>query len=240
MRVFVQEHARASRVWYFAARVIVLVTLTLPAAVAAQVASRPSSSARHPAGALTASAPTTAQVPDSTEVLRPGDLIRLRIWREPDLSGDFPVDEKGMAVLPKLGPVAVTGIRADTLRDRLVADYTQYLNHPSIEVMFLHRVQVVGAVRNPGLYPIDPTMTLSDALALAGGVAPDGNQNRVLLIRNGEKMHYTLDRGSRLVDAHIHSGDQLYVPERSWVSRNPAILATLITAGVSLLIAFRP
>jgi polysaccharide export outer membrane protein len=208
--------------------------LALPAAAVAQaapqpVAVRPSSLALGTPG-----------VPDSTEVLRPGDLIRLRIWREPDLSGDFPVDEKGMTVLPKLGPMMVTGLPADTLRERLVADYSQYLNHPSIEVRFLHRVQVVGAVRNPGLYPVDPTMTLSDVLALAGGVSQDGNQNRVILIRNGEKLHYAFTRASRLSDAHIRSGDQLYVPEKSWVSRNPGIMATLITAGVSLLIAFHP
>ena len=230
MRVFVQVHDRASRVRLVAA----LMVLALPAAAVAQAA--PQSVAARSSSL----APATPRAPDSAEVLRPGDLIRLRIWREPDLSGDFPVDEKGMSVLPKLGPMAVTGMPADTLRVRLVADYSQYLNHPSIEVMFLHRVQVVGAVRNPGLYPVDPTMTLSDALALAGGITPDGNQNRVILIRNGEKMHYAFTRASRLADAHIRSGDQLYVPERSWVSRNPGIVATLITAGVSLLVAFHP
>src|SRR6266704_165227 len=42
-------------------------------------------------------------------VIRPGDVVRLRIWREPDLSGEFTVDETGTVVLPKLGAVTITG-----------------------------------------------------------------------------------------------------------------------------------
>src|SRR5579859_2458293 len=58
--------------------------------------------------------------------LMPGDVIRLRIWREPDLSGEFPVDESGTAVFPKLGPTKVGSITADSLRSLLVSTYSQY------------------------------------------------------------------------------------------------------------------
>ena len=177
--------------------------------------------------------------PDSANVLRPGDLIRLRIWREPDLSGDFAVDPMGTVVLPKLGPMRVDNRSPDSLRAALVAAYQQYLNHPSIDVMFLRRVQVLGAVRNPGLYPVDPTMTLGDVLALAGGTTQEGNPNKLALIRGGEKLSRDLSHGSRVADAKIRSGDEIFVPERSWISRNPGILATAITASVSLFIALR-
>lgn len=177
--------------------------------------------------------------PDSISVLRPGDVIRLRIWREPDLSGDFPVDPTGVAVLPKIGPTAVTNQFPAALKTKLIAAYAEYLNHPSIEVTFLRRVQVLGAVRNPGLYPVDPTMTIGDAVALAGGATPDGDSKRLALIRNGVKLPHTLSHGTRIADSRIQSGDEIFVPERSWMSRNPGIVATMITATVSLFVALR-
>ncbi|HEX6536109.1 MAG TPA: polysaccharide biosynthesis/export family protein [Gemmatimonadaceae bacterium] len=181
--------------------------------------------------------PIAATAPDSGSTLKPGDIIRLRIWREPDLSGDFPLDPNGVAVLPKLGPTRVTDQAPDALKRRLIAAYAEYLNHPSIEVTFLRRVQVLGAVRNPGLYPVDPTMTLGDAVALAGGTTPDGNPNRLALIRDGVKLSRSLSHGTRIADTHIRSGDEIFVPERSWISRNPGIVATIITASVSLFVA---
>lgn len=183
--------------------------------------------------------PRANSAPDSANLLRPGDMIRLRIWREPDLSGDFAVDPTGSVVFPKLGPMTVTKQSPDTLRAKLIAAYRVYLNHPSIDVMFLRRVQVLGAVRNPGLYPVDPTMTLGDALALAGGTTPDGNPNKLSVIRGGVKISRKLSHGIRVADSEIRSGDEIFVPERSWISRNPGILATAITASVSLFIAFR-
>jgi polysaccharide export outer membrane protein len=209
--------------------IILLVILTIPRSGAAQSARPRVDSTLGPA----------TGVSDSADLLHPGDLVRLRIWREPDLSGDFPVDPTGNVVLPKLGPVAVTTQSPDALRAKLVAAYQVYLNHPAIDVMFLHRVQVLGAVRNPGLYPVDPTMTLGDALALAGGVTTDGNPNKLALIRDGEKVDRDLSHGVLVADSHLRSGDQIFVPERSWISRNPGIVATVITASVSLFIALR-
>jgi protein involved in polysaccharide export with SLBB domain len=98
---------------------------------------------------------------------------------------------------------------------------------------------VLGAVRNPGLYPVDPTMTLGDVLALAGGTTQEGNPNKLALIRGGEKLSRDLSHGIRVADSEIRSGDEIFVPERSWISRNPGILATAITASVSLFIALR-
>lgn len=175
----------------------------------------------------------SASAAEFSEPLRPGDVIRLRIWREPDLSGEFPVDESGQAVLPLVGPVSVVGLSRDSLRRSLLSSYTEYLKNPSIEVILLRRVNVMGAVRNPGLYPVDPTMTVADALALAGGPSPEGKRDRVELLRGSERLVVRLDPAARLGDTPLRSGDQLYVPSRSWISRNPGVVvgtATFLTA----------
>jgi protein involved in polysaccharide export with SLBB domain len=176
-------------------------------------------------------------VAGTADALRPGDVIRLRIWREPDLSGEFTVDETGVAVLPKVGPVQVGAESAASLRTKLVAAYSAFLNHTSIDVTLLRRVQVLGAVRQPGVYPVDPTMTISDVLAGAGGTTSDGDPNRLELIRDGKRIPGRIPRQSLVGESRVRSGDQIFVPERSWVRRNSGFLVgTVITTGVSVLL----
>jgi len=147
------------------------------------------------------------------------------------------VDERGVVVFPKLGARTVIRVTADSLTAELVRDYAVYLRNPSIEVTVLRRVNVLGAVKVPGIYPADPTMTLGDVLALAGGVTPQGRGDRVEHYRDGVRVSAPLSERVSLADTPIRSGDQIFVPERSWLSRNPGILAAMIGATVSLVIA---
>ena len=178
---------------------------------------------------------------DTSDALRPGDLIRLRIWREPDLSGEFTVDETGTVVLPKLGTVMITGESAGSLRTKLLRAYAEFLSHSAVEVTVLRRLLVLGAVRNPGVYSADQTMTVEDGLALAGGASPIGNPNHVELRRHGQKVPVRLTLRTQLTDASIRSGDQLYVPERSWISRNPGVFVGIVSVvATTLVLALRP
>lgn len=165
-------------------------------------------------------------------ILYPGDLVRLKIWREPDLSGDFQVDEHGFSVFPKIGQVHVSDITTDSLRKMLIGTYSQYLKDPSIEVTMLRRVTVIGAVKNPGLYPVDPTMSITDVLALAGGADPTGMQDKVDVIRGGNKQRVKYTQKTSVSSLAIRSGDELFLPERSWVSRNGYVVGALIGAAV--------
>ena len=187
-------------------------------------------------GPLAADAQTPARA-DTVGSLQPGDIIRTRIWREPDLSGEFSVDEKGTAVFPRLGPISVVGLPLDSLKKRLVDSYTVYLRNPAIEVTLLRRITILGAVRNPGLYPVDATMTLTDAFALAGGISPDAKPNQVELVRAGERTRFNISQGTRIQDTAVRSGDQLFVPTKSWLSRNTWVITAGIGTTVSVLLA---
>jgi len=158
-------------------------------------------------------------------------LVRLKIWREPDLSGDYRVDENGVAIFPKIGPLPVSRLSTDSLKSLLVAKYTLYLQNPSVEVTFLRRINVLGEVRSPGLYDVDPTMTVADVVAMAGGVTPDGNSKKIELLRHGQGGSTRISNQSRLADSPLRSGDQLRVPQRSWLSRNGGVVAAGITAA---------
>jgi len=189
--------------------------------------------------------PTRAQLPaavttrraDSVDALRPGDLIRLRIWREPDFSGDFQVDETGVVVLPRLGAFNVGSEPAESLKARVGREYRTFLTHSSVDVTFLRRVQITGAVQRPGLYHVDAVMTVSDALALAGGVLPSGREDKVEIIREGGRLPGTTSGRMLISHTPVRSGDQLYVPQRTWLSRNTGIVVAGISAVATLLYA---
>ena len=216
----------SERVWFrlLAGLVLVLPGRFLPTAAMAQL----------PAG--------SQQLPrvDSSGVVRPGDVIRLKVWREPDMSGDAVVNEAGVATLPRVGAVQVSNLTADSLQRFLVNTYSRDLRDPAIDITVLRRVRILGAVRTPNVYQVEPTMTVADALALAGGASSDGKQDQVELRREGESRVTKLTRGTKLADTPIRSGDQLYVPERSWLSRNtPLVLGAVGTLTSLLYFAFR-
>ncbi len=173
----------------------------------------------------------TALDRNSPAGVRPGDVIRLWVWREKDYSGEFPVDARGKVVLPLLGEVAVPGKTAQALADTLREAYRQYLNNPSIQITVLRRVAVQGEVVKPGLYPADATISIGELIALAGGVTPNGNQKKIRLVREGHVLVSGLGPGTVLQRSPVQSGDEVFVPQKSWLSRNSSVF---VYGGVSI------
>jgi protein involved in polysaccharide export with SLBB domain len=182
-------------------------------------------------------APLAAQVsgpaptPESNSLL-PGDVIRVQIWREDDLSGEFQVDDQGIVVLPLIGRREVRGISPDKLRDDLTAEYGKYLVNTAVNVTLLRRVNVLGEVRIPGQYTVDATNSVADVIARAQGVTQEGNGDDIVLIRGGQRLRAGLAGTQSLQEAGIRSGDQIVVGKRGWISRNFSSLV-----GVSSIIA---
>lgn len=188
-----------------------------------------------PAGAQQSSAAATASDPATVSPgVRPGDIIRLWVWREKDYSGEFPVDARGTVVLPVLGGMSVLGHTAEQLTDTLREAYRKYLNNPSIEVTVLRRVAVQGEVMKPGLYPADATISIAELITLAGGVTPNGNPKRITLLRNGQVLVSGLGPGAVLQRSPVQSGDAIFVPQKGWFSRNGQVF---LYGGVSLVTA---
>ena len=97
--------------------------------------------------------------------------------------------------------------------------------------------KIGGAVRNGGLFNVDPTVTISGALAMAGGPTPDGKTDEVLLIRDDEIITTILGGTTLIAESPVRSGDQLFVPMRSWISRNASLLATFAGLALAFVVA---
>ena len=188
-------------------------------------------------GCMRAPPPAALRPPEPEIGLMPGDAVRVEIWQEPDLEGEFMVSPKGIAVFPLLGERKVTGVPADLLEEQLAAEYRAYLENPSVKMTALRRIAILGEVRQPGLYPVDATMSLTEVIALAGGVSPAGDTHAVRLFRNGVVMEQNLDESMVGTAMSIHSGDQIVVGERSWFRRNATYVTVGIASATSILVA---
>ena len=175
---------------------------------------------------------------DDLLVLVPGDILRVAIWREPNLSGDFQVDQDGTLVLPLLGKLQVSDRAWSIVKDNVMQDYLRELRNPSIELTPFRSVYVLGEVNLPGRYNVHPTNgNLAGAVSLAGGVTPDGDVTNMRIVRDGVIILDGIAGEQRLSELGIRSGDQLFIGRRGWLDRNSTFIASAVLSFTGILVA---
>lgn len=179
-------------------------------------------------------AATQATSTPEAVTLQPGDVVKVVIWREEDLSGEFPVDESGVVTLPLLGEKRVTGIPMRQLREVLLEEYRVHLRNPSINITPLRRINVLGEVNRPGPYEVDPTTNLIGVIALAEGPTSAGDLKRIRVIRDGRVIEDRIAAEATLSSLGLRSGDQIMVGPRSWLARNTPFVVSVLLAVPSV------
>ncbi len=166
----------------------------------------------------------------------PGDLISVQIVGEKDLTGQFPVDDRGMSVLPLLGARSVAGAPWHQVRDSLLAGYARELRIPSVQLIPLRRVTVLGHVNLAGVHMMDPHVSLAGAIAMAQGASPDGDLRRIRVVRGGATILDGAALDVSVANLGIRSGDQIYVGRRGWWDRNSGTVVGALISAVVLLV----
>lgn len=167
--------------------------------------------------------------------LAPGDFLRINVWPDSSLGGRFQVESDGSVLLPAIGIVQLHGRPIRVVRNELRQRYSEALKQPLITLTPLFKVGVLGAVKQPGLYEVDPSITIYDIIAMAGGFNADANQRRVDLIRDGQSREIVADELADLGEIFLHSGDRVVVRQRRNRNVWPYLLqsATLILAIIN-------
>lgn len=159
-------------------------------------------------------------------VVGPGDVFDVRVYDEENLSAEYRVENDGTIDFPLVGRIEVAGlvptVIAERIRDRLRDGQFLIAPHVSVRVQEYNsrRVSVIGAVREPGSYPIRSRMGVVEAVSLAGGFTALANRDATLLTRRieGELRTFSIpvDRISsgQEPDVTVRAGDILHVPER--------------------------
>ena len=144
-----------------------------------------------------------------------GDEVRLTVYGDPQMSGEYDVSDAGDLSLPLLGDVPATGLTerqlCDRLADRLRAGHL--MTEPSVaaDVIRYRPVYVLGEVEHPGSYPYQPGLTMLSAVALAGGFTYRGIKDEATVVRTGSGAAV---KGSVTPDDFLEPGDVLSVGER--------------------------
>lgn len=172
----------------------------------------------------------------SATMLHPGDILKVEVWREEDLSGEFLIDESGAVTLPLLGRRQAANVPFTELKAELLSAYHAELRNPSITITPLRRVYVLGEVQTPGLYTVDPTVSLAGAVALAGGASQQGDLKRLRVIRDGNVVLNGVPAESALGRINVLSGDQIFVGRRSWFDRNSTFVVSVLLSLTSIVI----
>ncbi len=165
---------------------------------------------------------------------QPGDIIRITVWREPELTGEVLVQNDSTAIVPALGRLKLGGLTADSLNALLIARFRDRIVNTPVDVRLVRPVPIFGSVRSPGVYPVDPTSTTVQVIARAGGTVGAEGLPRVQLLRyDGTKVDLSVEQS--LGAFNLKSGDALFVQDQSFWIRNQRQITTV--AAVSTIIA---
>ena len=199
----------------FAAAAIALAALAGTTAVSAQA------SAAEPVRAA----------PSAEYRLGAGDVVRITVFQNPELTLESRLTEGGQISFPLLGAVRLGGLSVPEAEKVLVDGLTKgnFLRNPQVTIIVLQvrgsQANVLGQFNRPGRYPLEMAETkLSDLVALAGGVAPGGADVIVITgLRNGQAFREEVDLpalfgpGGQTRDIVVKNGDAI------WVDRQPIV-----------------
>ena len=185
--------------------------------------------------------PAQAQEESYDSPLRPGDVLRISVWPDAQLGGEFPVEVDGYVYLPFLGGVRATGVPGDDLRREIREGYQAAQRNAVVTVTPLYRIGVTGSVRRPGAFLVPPTDGFFDVIATAGGFDLRAKQDQVSVVRDGQVIvlnaKEAIEKGETLpLDAlSIRSGDQIIVPfgsepwtRRDWLAVGNFLISLII------------
>ncbi|MDB4906523.1 MAG: glycosyltransferase [Gemmatimonadetes bacterium] len=146
--------------------------------------------------------------------LQPGDVVRIVVWRKPELSADVPVGADGSLRHPLYQAVSVRGIPARDVAIRVGEFLKRYETDPQFIAEPLFRVIVAGEVRTPNVYSLPPEATVAQAVAMAGGPTERGQLRSVKLLRDTGELSVDLlstDPARNGTAETVHSGDRIIV-----------------------------
>ncbi len=177
-------------------------------------------------------APSSAYAPDTSSgsnangrVIKPGDELEITVWGYPEFNTTATVNEYGAVTVPLLGEVAAAGMTTGNFKDALRQRLTAYVKGNArvtvSHIQMNQKINVMGSVTKQASYPVFGEITLIQAIAEAGGPAPNADLRHVKIFRTGaghrfEEVDLTkhLENGNIEDVPEVRAGDTVYVPQQ--------------------------
>lgn len=189
---------------------------------AAQDSQEKKSDAPQAAAAKEAGKPSAADAKTDPKsyIIGPEDVLRVAVWREPELSGDFPVRPDGKISLQLIGELQAAGVTPEQLGKNITEGLSKYMTRPEVSVAVRQvnskKYFISGEIQRPGSYPLlNPTTVLS-ALVNAGGFRDFANTKKIVILRGTDRFYFNYKdviKGKKLEqNIYLENGDQIIVP----------------------------
>ncbi|WP_233022597.1 polysaccharide biosynthesis/export family protein [Rhodopseudomonas boonkerdii] len=172
-------------------------------------------------GAIVANTPSgsaqqrlSAASPSGSYILGPTDRIRLKVYGEPDITGEYEVDANGNVSIPLAGQVKAAGLTTKQLERSITSALAKgIVRDPrvNVEMVAYRPFYILGEVKKSGEYPYRVGLTVLDAVATAGGYTYRANENKVYLRRAGSTVEEIYPMDAPIL---LYPGDNVRVPER--------------------------
>lgn len=136
---------------------------------------------------LAARAPAQ-DAPNDTYIIGVGDLLKVSVWKNPDLQAEVPVRPDGRISVPLIGEVHVAGLTPLEVQSLLTESYTSFVTAPSVSVLVTQinsrKVFILGQVKKSGAFDILQPTNVMQALAMAEGMTEFARTNKVVVLRD--------------------------------------------------------
>ncbi|MCB5189212.1 polysaccharide export protein EpsE [Methylobacillus arboreus] len=161
-------------------------------------------------------------------LLGPGDILKVSVFEQPDLSLEVRVSDSGTITYPLIGAVHVGG-GTPAEAEKKIANMLEtggYLKNPHVSIIVAQlqslQASVLGQVGRPGRYPLDSARTLADVLALAGGIAPDGADIITIVQKvNDKTTRTTIDIADMMRSGNLDNNIEIKGGDIVYVERSP-------------------
>ena len=178
----------------------------------------------------------------------PGDVISIKVWRQPDMDMQVTIAPDGAISYPLLGRVVLAGLTYPELVSTLESGLSEYYTNPSVAVNVVEitnqKVMILGEVNSPAVLQISNDLSILEALTRTGGINQDSRTDNILLIRGGLDAPelYTVDvraifGGDFSQMVYLQAGDIVLVPPKTIVNverffrRAQAMLAPFVAGS---------
>lgn len=140
------------------------------------------------AGSESSKAKAAAAPPAAEEyTIGPDDLLAVNVWKEPEISRNVVVRPDGKISLPLVGDLRASGRTPVQLQDDIKGQLSNYLANPEVTVILQEarsqKFNILGEVEHPGSYPLSRSMTVLDAIAVAGGLRDFAKSRKIYVLR---------------------------------------------------------
>lgn len=172
-------------------------------------------------------APSRAASADYNYVIGAGDAVNIVVWRNPELSGTYPVRPDGKLAAPLVDELVAQGKTPPELARDIEKKLSTYVRDPVVTVIvtsfvgpYSEQIRVVGEAARPLFLPYKQKMTLLDVMIAAGGLTDFADGNRAIIQRTSEgnkqyavRLKDLIKRGDLSANVEMRPGDILVIPQ---------------------------